>query len=116
MWLWKVLPHQHCWETLDKPAMGFLCCASGCHAQDNATLLSTAGGQELRKGGVPQALPGLLFDTLPLLQPDLHPPALFLLCSQGSRWGMSQTAGTANVPSLGRRCSCLMSPAVITAK
>lgn len=68
------------------------------------------------EGGDPQALPGLLFDTLLLLQSNLHPPALFLLCSQGSRWGLSQTAGTADVPNPGRRCSCLMSPAVIPAK
>lgn len=114
-------PKQHSWNTelnvslwkaLDKPAVRFLCCASGCRAQDNAGHSRWAGAEQGRSSPGPAQL---LFGTLLLLQ-RFTSPALFLLCSQGSRWGMSQTAGTANVPNLGRRCSCLMSPAVITAK
>lgn len=76
--LWKVLPHQPCSGDSGQNSCGIsvLCswlpCPGQCHPAEHCRWMGA-------KGGDPQALPVLLFDTLLLLQSNLHP--LLYSCS-----------------------------------
>lgn len=109
-------------------------CACGCHAQDNVTLLSSAGWQELSNEafsrGEGRQHPAIA-QTAPPSQGEANfdTPAPFAIQFKshvsvtavfpGVTFGVvikCRLASTANVPNLCCICSCLMRPAVITAK